>query len=163
MGAAHQRMQVTKRDSQVTEGNPLRVRLLGLAVVGCLSAACFGDNATFHAPIREQRLPSGRVVKVVSCLLAWGAEHDERLPDQDAFALEYVSTIPREPPQDLEREVLEVFELIRPISEQWGLPTATVAALRSPDRTGTWDVFVFKRSGSGGWSHTIQTITRNKE
>ena len=64
-------------------------------------------------------------------------------------------------PQELEREVLEVFELVRPISEQWGLPTATVSALRSADRTGTWDVFAFKRSPSGTWTHTSQTITRN--
>jgi hypothetical protein len=139
------------------------VRHLGLAVVGCLAAACIGDNGAFHALIHEQRLPSGKVVPVVSCVLAWGVEHDERFPDRDAFALEYVSTVPRVPPQDLEREVVEVFELIRPISEQWGLPTATVSALRSPDRTGTWDIFAFKRSGSGAWSHTSQAITRNKE
>jgi hypothetical protein len=57
----------------------------------------------------------------------------------------------------------EVFELIRPLSEQWGLPTATVTALRSADRTGTWDVFAFERSASGAWSHTRQAISRNKE
>src|SRR5262245_57501678 len=115
-----------------------------------------------HAPIREQRLPSGKVIRVVSCLLAWGVEHDERFPDQDGFALEYESSAPRVPREDLEREVLEVFELIRPISEQWGLPTATISALRSPDRMGTWDIFAFKRSASGAWSHTSQVITRNK-
>ena len=133
-------------------------RKVGLLVVAGLSTACFGD---YRTPIREQRLPSGKVVKVVSCLLAWGVEHDERFPDQDAFALEYVSTVPRLPPQELEREVLEVCELVRPISEQWRLPTATVSALRSADRTGTWDVFAFKRSPSGTWTHTSQTITRN--
>jgi hypothetical protein len=103
------------------------------------------------------------VVEVVSCLLAWGVEHDERHPDQDAFALEYLSSVPRVPPQELEREVLEVFELIRPISEQWGLTTASVSALRSPNRTGTYDVFAFRRSSGGTWSHTSQVITRNRE
>ena len=141
----------------------MRARNLGLLVAAGLTTACFGDPGAFREPIREQRLPSGKVVKVVSCLLAWGSEHDQRFPDQDAFALEYISTVPRVPPQELEREVLEVFELVRPISEQWGLPTATVSALRSADRTGTWDVFAFKRSASGAWSHTSQAITRNKE
>jgi hypothetical protein len=110
--------------------------------------------------VREQRLPSGKVVKVISCLLAWGVEHDERYPDQDAFALEYVSATPREPSPALEGEALEVFELIRPISEQWGFSTATVSALRSPERTGTYDVFVFTRSAGGKWSHRTQSITR---
>ena len=55
----------------------------------------------------------------------------------------------------------EVFELIRPLSEQWGMKLATVAALRTPERTGTWDVYIFRRSVSGDWSHEVQTITRN--
>ena len=54
-----------------------------------------------------------------------------------------------------------MFELIRPLSEQWGMTLAMVAALRTPERTGTWDVYSFKRSASGDWSHTLQTITRN--
>jgi hypothetical protein len=90
-------------------------------------------------------------------------EHDERHPDQDAFALEYLSSVPRVPPQELEREALEVFELIRPISEEWNLSTATVSALRSPERTGTYDVYAFTRSAAGTWSHTRQEITRNTE
>jgi hypothetical protein len=56
-----------------------------------------------------------------------------------------------------------VFELIRPISEAWGLSTATVSALRSPERTGTYDVFAFRRSAAGTWSHTRQEITRHTE
>jgi hypothetical protein len=126
-----------------------------------VAAGCGGEPGGFRSLTHEQRLASGKVVKVVSCLLAWGVEHDERHPDQDAFALEYLSELPRERPQVLEREALEAFELIRPLSEQWGMKLATVAALRTPEHTGTWDVFVFKRSASGDWSHTTQTITRN--
>ncbi len=140
----------------------MRSRTLGVLLAFALPAVgCVGDGP-FQAPIHEQRLPSGKVVRVVSCLLAWGVEHDERHPDQDSFALEYLSSVPRDPAQELEAEVLEVFELIRPISEQWGLPMATVTALRTPDRTGTYDVFAFKRSASGDWTHTSQPITRNK-
>ena len=132
------------------------------AVVALVVAAGCGADAGFRSLTHEQRLASGKVVKVVSCLLAWGVEHDERHPDQDAFALEYVSALPREQPQELEREALEVFELIRPLSEQWGLPIATVTALRTPEHTGTWDVFVFRRSAAGDWSHTRQSISRNQ-
>jgi len=141
----------------------VRSHTVGLVVLGALSVGCFGDPGAFRAPLREQRLPSSKTVRVVSCVLAWGGEHDQRLPDQDAFALEYLSSVPRVPPEALEREALEAFELIRPISEQWGLPTATVSALRSPDRTGTYDIFMFRRSASGAWSHTTQVVTRNKE
>ncbi len=141
----------------------MQLRVLCLTGVLAWSIGCVGSQGGFHQPVREQRLPSGRVVKVVSCLLAWGVEHDERHPDQDAFAIEYLSSVPRVPPQELEREALEVFELIRPISEHWGLSTATVAALRSPERTGNYDVYAFTRSAAGTWSHTRQELTRNEE
>ena len=141
----------------------MRPRNLWLIAVIAVSTACIGGEGGFRTPIHEQRLPSGKVVKVVSCLLAWGVEHDERHPDQDGFALEYLASVPREPASDLEREAVEVFELIRPISEQWGATTATVTALRTLERTGTYDVFAFVRSSAGTWSHTSQSITRNTE
>ena len=147
----------------VAAGNRLRTGTLGALAGMALLAGCSGEPAGFRQLVREQRLPSGKVVKVVSCLFAWGVEHDERHPDQDAFALEYLSATPRVPPEGLESEAVEVFELIRPVSEQWGLSTATVSALRTPDRTGTYDVFAFKRSAGGAWSHTVLTITRNQE
>jgi hypothetical protein len=135
----------------------------GLVVAVVLLSGCVGCFGESHQVVREQRLPSGKVVRVVSCQLVWGVEHDERFPDRDSFALEYLATVPRVPSQDLEREVVEVFELIRPISEQWGFGHANVTALRSPDRTGTYDLFFFTRSASGAWSHTSQPITRNTE
>jgi hypothetical protein len=127
------------------------------------TAACSGDHDPLHQLVREQHLPSGKTAKVVSCLFAWGVEHDERHPGQDGFSLEYLSAVPREPSDALEREAVEVFELIRPVSEQWGLATAEVSALRTADRTGTYDVFGFTRNAGGTWSHTVQTIARNKE
>ena len=139
------------------------MRLIGAVFTLVVATGCVGDSSGFRTPVREQRLASGKVVKVISCLLAWGVEHDERHPDQDAFALEYLSSTPRVPPEELEREALEVFELIRPISEEWRLSLATVTALRTAERTGTYDVFVFKRSAEGAWSHSSQSITRNKE
>ena len=46
----------------------------------------------------------------------------------------------------------QVFELIRPISEQWGFTTASVAAFPSPERSGKYAVFTFSRSSDGRWS-----------
>jgi hypothetical protein len=135
-------------------------RALGVALVLALAGGC--DDGGGRTLLREQRLPSGRTVKVVSCTFAWGVEHDERHADQDGFALEYLASVPRLPAEGLEREAVEVFELIRPLSEQWGLTSASVAALRTPERTGTYDIFGFTRSPAGTWSHTVLTITRNK-
>jgi hypothetical protein len=136
------------------------MRRLCVVLVIALSSGC-ADN--FRTPTRELHLPSGKVITIVSCMLAWGVDHDDRLPQQDAFQVEYLSSVPREQSQALEREVLEVFEMIRPLSEQWGLSSASVVALRTPERTGTYDAFGFTRSAAGTWAHTTQSITRNKE
>jgi hypothetical protein len=123
--------------------------LLILACIGCAPAP------GFHAPTRLQRLPSGKVVAVTSLLLVWGVEHDERHPEGDSFALEYVSPSITAAPAALDQEALEVFELIRPVSEQWGFDTATISAFPSPERTGKYEVFVFSRSteSSRSWTH----------
>ena len=44
--------------------------------------------------------------------------------------LEYVSSLPTEA-KELDQEALEVFELIRPVSEQWRFSTASVSAFTS--------------------------------
>jgi hypothetical protein len=41
-------------------------------VLAGLTAGCFGDPGVVRASIHDQRLASGKVVKVVSCVLAWG-------------------------------------------------------------------------------------------
>jgi hypothetical protein len=135
--------------------------LVAVFLAMALSWSC--SDGPSRPLVHEQRLASGKAVKVVSCVFAWGVEHDERHPNQDGFALEYLSDVPHERTQDLEREVLEVFELIRPLSEQWRLSSASVTALRTPERTGTYDAFGFTRSADGRWSHTQQTITRNAD
>ena len=107
---------------------------------------------------REQKLPSGRQVKVSFMTLAWGVEHDERFPDQDAFTLWYVTSLPESGPQERESEAREVFELIRPISEQWGFKSASLSAYRTPQRERTYDLFIFKRGDDGKWLCTPSDI-----
>jgi len=88
----------------------------------------------------------------------WGVEHGERHLDQDSFSLEYVSAVPPTDSQELEREALDAFELIRPVSEQWHFATATVSAFRSAERTGKYDIFAFSRSPDGRWSSKRTTM-----
>lgn len=128
---------------------PLRAVSVFLLLSFCV--AC-GDESGFRQPTLEQRLQSGKVIQVTSCLLVWGVEHGERHTHQDSFALEYVTSLSPSAPQELDREVLEVFELIRPVSEQWGFTTASVAAFPSPERSGKYTVFTFSRSSDGRWS-----------
>jgi hypothetical protein len=103
-------------------------------------------------PWREQTLPSGRVVKVAAFYLALGLEHDERLPGHDCFGLEFVFGRAAAEPDEREQEAKEVFELIRPISEQWGFATATLTAFATPERARHFDFFVFRRAPDGLWS-----------
>jgi hypothetical protein len=123
-------------------------RSAALAIgIGLLAAACF--DGPFRQPFREQRLPSGGVIKITSCLLAWGDDHG---PAGDAFELEYVSAIPSSQTEHREREAREAFELIRPVAEQLGLADASVAAFTTLERTGRYDLFIFTRSTTTTWS-----------
>ena len=126
-------------------------RALSASLLLALCLGC-GDSDGFRQPTLEQRLPSGKMIKVTSCLLTWGVEHGERHANQDSFALEYVSSVSPAGSNELDREALEVFELIRPVSEQWGFSTASVAAFASAERTGKYNIFVFSRASDGRWS-----------
>ncbi len=129
---------------------PIRPWSAAFVIGVCLlAAACF--SGPFHQPFREQRLPSGGVIKITSCLLAW---HDDHGPSGDSFELEYVSAVPPSQPEQREREAWEAFELIRPVAERLGLADASVAAFPTLERTGRFDLFVFTRSTNGGWSVT---------
>ena len=93
-------------------------------VLGFLFISSANNTMTFH----EQRLPSGRKTRVTMCNLVWGVEHSDRFPDKDCFAIEYVMSLPDSDVQARDREAMEVFELIRPISEQWGFDKAELYA-----------------------------------
>ncbi|MCG3191418.1 MAG: hypothetical protein DIJKHBIC_00645 [Thermoanaerobaculia bacterium] len=129
-------------------------RSSAIAVLLSISLGCGGQ--VFEQPVTRQRLPSGKTVDVTSCLLVWGIEHDERDPRQDSFALEYVTKLSESRSGELDREALEVFELIRPVSELWGYSTASVAAFPSRKRSGKYDIFTFSRAPSGTWTVTRQ-------
>jgi hypothetical protein len=124
----------------------LSASLLLIFCLGC------GEAGGFSSPTLEQRLASGKAIRVTSCMLVWGVEHGERHPNQDSYALEYVSALPDTAGKELDQEALEAFELIRPVSEQWGFSTASVSAFTSVERTGRYNIFAFSRSSDGRWT-----------
>lgn len=87
------------------------------------------------------------------CTFAWGVEHSERDVGKDSFLLEYASTVPHTDLAAVDRETVEVFELIRPLSELWGLSTASVSAFPSVARRGRYFTYQFSRSAAGHWTY----------
>ena len=122
--------------------------LLGCTVIG----GC--DGARFRALWHGQQVASGGVVKVTSFNLVWGVEHDGRDVGNDAFSIEYVIAERSRDPRRREAEALAVFELVRPISEQWGLRSAELAAFPTLERKGRYDRYSFRRDRDGRWSFT---------
>ena len=121
--------------------------LLALALVSL--AGC--DNGPFRTPWHAEKLASGNTIKVTSFNLVWGAEHDEHALGKDCFAMEYVTSYPGDD-KKREAEVAEVFELMRPASEQWGFGEATVAAMPTLEGRRQQDLYWFVRKADGHWA-----------
>lgn len=66
----------------------------------------------------DQVAPSGSRIKLVSFNLSRGMEHGVRYASQDCFYIEYICAVPHAPQEAKDKEALDVFELIRPVSEQ---------------------------------------------
>jgi hypothetical protein len=122
-----------------------------LTSLGIFIALLYHDG-NIRMLTHEQALPSGKSIKVTSFHLVWGIEHDERTPGNDSFSLEYVSNAPDAEPQVRDQEALEVFELIRPVSEQWGFKRTTISGFRSTQRKGPYDIYHFDRASDGKWT-----------
>jgi hypothetical protein len=130
------------------------VFLVLASIAGC-------DGGPFHTPWHEESLASGNKIKVTSLNLVWGAEHDDHALGKDCFAIEYVTSFPGADAKQREAEALEAFELVRPMSEQWGFREATVAAIPTVDHRGLYDLYWFQRQPDGRWSS--KAIVRNGE
>jgi len=136
---------------------------LKFLVLGFFAACIFGvvcilgffllftsDNTmTYH----EQILPSGKTIKVTMCNLVWGVEHSDRFPNQDCFAIEYVMSSPDPNQEAKDQEAMEVFELIRPISEQWKIDKAELLAFPTLKRKGTYYIYALERNPNGKWDY----------
>lgn len=132
-------------------------RFLQLFVVGLVVLGWCGCGGEFHEPWREQKLPSGKSVKIKSLQIAWGVEHDEpRHAERDCFVLQFVYAAPEAGDEARARQVEGVFELIRPISEQWGFATAEIMAYSTVEPSRHYDLFVFQRNSDGKWSSKLE-------
>jgi hypothetical protein len=128
-----------------------------VAGLGGIVALLFIGTSDIASTYHEHRLPSGTTIKVTMCNLAWGIDHSDRYADQDCFLLEYVASSPHPDQQSKDRETLEVFELIRPLSEQWGFQRAEVLAFPTIRRRGLYDVYAFNQDSAGRWSYERRT------
>ncbi len=129
-------------------------QLVAFCVVAFVWCGCGGE---FHEAWRDQTLASGKSVKVKSLQIAWGVEHDEpRHADRDCFVLQFVYGAPQGGDEALAREAKEVFELIRPISEQWGFASAELMAYSTVEASRHYDLYLFQRSADGTWSSKLQ-------
>ena len=104
---------------------------------------------TFH----EQMLPSGKTIKITMCNFVWGVEHSDRLTSQDCFAVEYVMSSPDSTQEAQDREAMEVFELIRPISEEWKIDKAELIAFPTLKRKGVYYIYALDRNPDGAWDY----------
>lgn len=128
-----------------------------LLPVGALFALWYLNSD--HRPVyREQKLPSGETIKVTSFYLTWGVEHEERLPDRDSFALEYISSRPGMEEAAVDLETIAAFELIRPAAELWGFTTASVAAFPTEQRKGRYNQYTFRRTEGSTWHSEKQQL-----
>jgi hypothetical protein len=118
------------------------------------AAGCDDSQTPFRTPWHAEKLASGSMIKVTSFNLVWGAEHDDHALGKDCFAIEYVSLHPDANAAERQTEAAEVFELVRPASEQWGFAEATVAAIPELEHRGPYDLYWFRRQSDGHWSST---------
>ena len=118
------------------------------------AAGCDDGHYPFRTPWHAEKLASGSTIKVTSFNLVWGAEHDDHALGKDCFAIEYVALRPDANANERKAEAAEVFELMRPASEQWGFGEATVAAIPTLEHRGPYDVYWFRRQPDGHWSIT---------
>ena len=119
-----------------------------LLVFGAVAGLLF-VNGESRPIFRDQVLPSGKKVKTTSFHLVRGVEHEDRRTADDSFALEYVSLAANGEETVLDHETLEVFELIRPVSEQWGFNHATISAFPTTQRKGKYYIYAFTRAPDG--------------
>jgi|WetSurMetagenome_2_1015567.scaffolds.fasta_scaffold54130_2 hypothetical protein len=106
-------------------------------------------DMSFH----EQTMPSGKPIRITMCSLASGGEHNDRYPDEDCFTIEYVMSSPEVAQEAKDREAMEVFELIRPISEEWKIAKAEVIAFPTLKRKGIYYVYSLKLTPAGKWDY----------
>lgn len=127
-----------------------------LLLVGAFFSLAYYE-ANQSPTFRDQRLVSTQTIKVLSFTLTWGIDHNERFPEQDSLILDYVSAMSSADSESMDKEAEEVFELVRPVSEQWGFKSATLSVFSSTVRRGRYYIYAFKQAPNGSWSFERST------
>jgi len=119
-----------------------------------LLSGCERSESPFRTLFHDEKLASGKTVKVTMLALVWGGRpgDDGCVMGGDCFHLEFVSNDPNAELPKRTAEAQQVFELIRPMSEQWGFTNAEVLGFKQLERTGDYDIFLFNRAADGKWS-----------
>jgi hypothetical protein len=138
----------------------MKYPLLALALSLVILSGC-GKEDGFRTLFHEESLPFGHAVKVTMLALVWGGRpgDDGCTMGSDCFHLEFVSNDPNAELPKRTAEAQQVFELIRPSSEQWGFTNAEVLGFNQLERTGDYDLFAFTRASDGKWSCTQKTMS----
>jgi hypothetical protein len=139
----------------------LAVVLFLFLALAALFFILFRTNDVFHPLFHEESLSSGQKVKVTMMALVWGGRpgEDGCTMGGDCFHLEFVSNDPNAELPKRTAEAQQVFELIRPPSEQWGFTNAEVLGFKQLERTGDYDLFEFDQGTNGNWSCTQKTMS----
>jgi hypothetical protein len=122
-----------------------------------LLASCDSSIGPFRTAWHPEKLASGSTIKVTEFDLVWGAGHgdDDHVMGPDCFKITYVTQLPGADEKQRQAEALQAFELVRPISEQWGLRTAEVGAIPTLEHRGPYDVYHFRQAADGSWSFIV--------
>jgi hypothetical protein len=128
-----------------------------------LLTGCNGSDGPFRTAWHPEKLASGSTVKVTAFDLVWGAGHgdDDHVMGPDCFKITYVTALSGADIPQRDAEALQAFELVRPVSEQWGLRSAEVAAIPTLEHRGPYDVYEFQQKPDGSWS--VIVLFRNGE
>jgi hypothetical protein len=126
-----------------------------------LLSGCERSESPFRTLFHDETLASGKTVKVTMLALVWGGRpgDDGCTMGGDCFHLEFVSNDPKAELPKRTVEAQQVFELIRPSSEQWGFTNAEILGFKQLERTGDYDLFEFDRATNGNWSCTQKTMS----
>lgn len=121
------------------------IAIIVLVCVGCR----IGESVDSVNGSREQILSSGNKVKITGLNLAFG---DRASGSQDVMVLSYQTLYVEKVSSDRNKEAHEVFELIRPLCEQWRLSGADLMAFQKNNGKGDFWAIRFRRGTDGRWN-----------
>ena len=137
----------------------MRLRVLVPVAFIFALLGCGEVTSAFPRTMRNQILPNGNHIILVDVNFLFSG----RNTGNDSFSIQYIENNQNSDAQTKLEEAKEVFELIRPTSELWGLNEAEIMAFPNLKIRNKAITYRFKRTNDGKWSversnATIQTF-----